>query len=447
MTVTRQHRRRALLIAAALLAALLPVLAPQSALADDPPPVTVPTPTVPAPTPDTAPRHAPAPTPRYRPPATRSYSPPQYTTTPSRPVFSQPLSTAIRKAVTSRAKGTPTPSKQRVVPIVPIRAKSAPTYARARFRRAASERAPVPVQQPVARRTHKQDGGLTWVLPLAIAVALAFATGLVIAVRSKRVSPHLSRLTSYSASALVFLDGLRERVEPARQRFAKFRPRLGTVDTRRLLPRGKSDGVELRLPRVNFDPLRRLAAGLPPQLNIAHALIPHVARGDSQHQDVTAAQPVPEPVVARLEAVAVAEALLEPEFAAAILSPAPSPRFDERTVPALSERPPMDVSPLPQTAPPAAPPTEELCEIALWRGYTRSRFYARLDVAARLDAEGCAVGESTPFRFSGNGTLEQTEAAEAAHRALVEQLMAQGWKPCDSRGPWYAARFIRTLVA
>jgi hypothetical protein len=107
----------------------------------------------------------------------------------------------------------------------------------------------------------------------------------------------------------------------------------------------------------------------------------------------------------------------------------------------------MDVSPLPQPARPAAPPTEELCEITVWRGYTRSRFYARLDVAARLDEEGCAVADSTPFRFTGNGTLEQTEAAEAAHRALIEELVAHGWEPCDSGGPWYAARFSRPLVA
>jgi hypothetical protein len=452
MTAARHHRRRALLFAAGLLAAFLPVLSPQSALADDPPPITVPTPTVPAPTPDTAPKPAPPPARRYRPPATRSYTPPsQYTPAPSRPAFSQPLSTAIRKALTGRPKRTARPKKHRVAPIVPVRAKSAPTYARDRFRPAASDRAPVPVHQPVARKTHQQDGGLSWVLPLAIviAVALAIATALAIAVRSKRVRPHLPRLTSYGASALVFLGALRERVEFARQRFAKFRPQLGAVDTRRWIPHGKWDGVELRLRRENFDSLRRRAAGLRPQLNVyAGRLSPHVARGAIQHHQVTGAQPVPEPVVARLEAVAVADALFEPELAAAILSPAPSPRVDERTtVPALSERPLMDVSPLPQPAPPAAPPTEELCEIAVWRGYTKSRFYARLDVAACFDQEGCAVGESTPFRFSGNGTLEQTEAAEAAHRALIEELVAQGWEPLDSRGPWYAARFSRALTA
>jgi hypothetical protein len=177
---------------------------------------------------------------------------------------------------------------------------------------------------------------------------------------------------------------------------------------------------------VSLDPLRHLVSKLQPQLTVAHHAAA-LAETRRPGQEVAAVAPMPQPAVARLEPVLAVEAFQEPELAATILSPPPSPRVAEITAP--------------------APPTEELCEITLWRGYTKTRFYARLDVAARDEDEGSAVGESPPFRYSGNGTLEQTEAAEAAYRALIEELVGQGWEPCESAGPWYAARFSRPLVA
>ena len=189
-----------------------------------------------------------------------------------------------------------------------------------------------------------------------------------------------------------------------------------------------------RLPRVSFDPLRHVVSKLQPPLSLANARssIEHRAAALVEtrppRQEVAAVATMPQPAVARLEPVATVDVFREPEFAPLILSTPPSPETEEA-----------------EAAP--APPTEELCEIALWRGYTKSRFYARLDVAARYDEEGGAIAESAQFRFTGNGTLEQTETAEAAHRALVEELMARGWEPCDPRGPWYAARFSRALVA
>jgi hypothetical protein len=91
---------------------------------------------------------------------------------------------------------------------------------------------------------------------------------------------------------------------------------------------------------------------------------------------------------------------------------------------------------------PAPEPTEELCEILVWRGYAKARFYARLDVD---DTDDFAVAESPTFRFHGNGTPEDTRAARDAHRALVEKLLAKGWEQDDASGPWYAARFRRPL--
>ncbi len=291
MTGMRVHRRRPLLCAAALLAALLLVLAPQSALADDPPPITVPTPAVPAPTPDTAPKRAPSPTPRYSPPATRSYAPPQYTPTPSRPVFSQPLSTAIRKAVTSRPKRTARPSKHRVVPIVPIRTKSAPTYARARFRPAASNRAPVRVRQRLVRSGNQSDV-LAWIVPLAL--ILAVGTALVIPARSRRARTYLPRLVAYRVPPHVHLRRLGQSVAAARERVAKLLPDVGAANAQRLIPQGVSGRIEARLHR--------------------QALAEFVAA------------PVPLPAVASLEPVASLEALPEPELAPLILSTPPSRR-------------------------------------------------------------------------------------------------------------------------
>lgn len=384
MTATRHQRRRALFFAAALLAALLAVLAPQTALADDPPPVTVPTPTVPAPTPDTAPKRAPAPTPRYRPPATRSYSPPQHT--PAQPIAPQPATTTVGRPVAATPAKTP-----KTHPIVPIRQQSAPTHARAKFRPAGSDRAPAPIRQRVVR-SGNQSSALAWILPLVL--ALAVGTALVIARRSHRARTNLWRLLAHGVPPHVLLRRLAQSLEGARERVAKVLPDVSAANAQKLIPQGALGRVDARL----------------------------------HHRALTefVAAPVPLPAVASLEPVARLEALPEPEAVPLILSIPPSPEAEE-------------------AAP--APPTEELCEITVWRGYTRSRFYARLDVAARLDEEGCAVAESTPFRFTGNGTLEQSEAAEAAHRTLIEELVAHGWELCDSGGPWYAARFSRALVA
>ena len=443
MTAPGYPTRSARLFQAALLALLIAGILPQPALADDPPPVTVPTPTVPAPTPDTAPKPVPTPAPRYRPTPTRTYSPPKYTPAQSYPTAPQPARSTVQKPVATSPKGATTPKRHPVVPIVPIRAKSVPTRARAKFRPAASERVPTPVRQTVVPPRDKKGGGggAQWVLLLLL--ALVAAAALIIAGRSRHLRPYLSRLTS-------LVRNLLESAEPARLSVARVVRQATTADARRLIPRDLLARVTPRL-RERASPARQLFARLLPKVSPANTgrLVPQGAlrRVESRlHRQALApandkavpleicepapeviVAPVPQPAVARLEPIATVEAFPEPEFAATILSPAPSPKVAERAEPAL--------------------PTEEICEIAVWRGYRKSCFYARLDVAARGEDEGSAVAESTPFRYSGNGTLEQTEAAEAAHRTLVEELMTQGWEPCESAGSWYAARFSRPLVA
>ena len=57
------------------------------------------------------------------------------------------------------------------------------------------------------------------------------------------------------------------------------------------------------------------------------------------------------------------------------------------------------------------------------------------------------MAESPSFRFHGNGTPDSTEAAVAAHRALVHKLIAKGWQAEETAGPWYAGRSSRPLQA
>jgi hypothetical protein len=90
--------------------------------------------------------------------------------------------------------------------------------------------------------------------------------------------------------------------------------------------------------------------------------------------------------------------------------------------------------------------TEEICEIAVWRGYAKSRFYGRLDGSELPEETELAVAESPPFRFRGNGAPDRTEEAVAAYEALVEKLVADGWELDSSGDVWYAGRFRRPLT-
>jgi hypothetical protein len=145
--------------------------------------------------------------------------------------------------------------------------------------------------------------------------------------------------------------------------------------------------------------------------------------------------------------------------AAPPLPKAPAPRAPSRPTPpppppapeVTTAEEPLPVAP-PPPPPPAAPepepasvvePTEEFCEILVWRGYAKARFYARLDI--EHEGEEFAVAESPTFRFRGNGTPDDTSAAHEAHEALVSRLIDKGWEPEEATGPWYALRFRRPL--
>jgi hypothetical protein len=158
-------------------------------------------------------------------------------------------------------------------------------------------------------------------------------------------------------------------------------------------------------------------------------------------------EPIREVVAERVDAppvlAATAVALpTPPRVATPRPAPPPPPPMPEPEVEAPTDVIEPEPAPVVPDAITEPEPTEEMCEILVWRGYTKARFYARLDVD---ETDEFAVAESPSFRFHGNGTPDDTEAARAAHRALVEKLRAKGWEPDEASGPWYAARFRRPL--
>ena len=96
---------------------------------------------------------------------------------------------------------------------------------------------------------------------------------------------------------------------------------------------------------------------------------------------------------------------------------------------------------------PVTRPVEEICEIGIWRGYVKSRFYAGL-IGREGEGIEFALAESLPVRLRGNGTPERTGEAAAAHEALVNYLIESGWEVEPSRNGegWYALRFRRAAA-
>ena len=88
-------------------------------------------------------------------------------------------------------------------------------------------------------------------------------------------------------------------------------------------------------------------------------------------------------------------------------------------------------------------PREEICAIAIWHGYVKSRFYAGL-TSGEQGIE-YALAESEPIRLRGNGTPERTPAAERALEALVAKLVDSGWEvePPGNGDSWHELRLRR----
>jgi hypothetical protein len=118
------------------------------------------------------------------------------------------------------------------------------------------------------------------------------------------------------------------------------------------------------------------------------------------------------------------------------------PPFHDPALGAALESPESDADDVAMTH-----PTEEICTIAIWHGYVKSRFYAGL---IGDDEQGIeyALAESEPIRVRGNGTPERTQEAEKAHQALVARLIESGWEvePPVNGESWHALRLHRAVA-
>lgn len=149
----------------------------------------------------------------------------------------------------------------------------------------------------------------------------------------------------------------------------------------------------------------------------------------------------PEPIAASAEPVFQPEILLPPKRE---LVSAPEIGAIVGTNGAESTVEPRSHEPMPDEADePTAQDLEEFCQISVWRGYAKARFYARFDVDS--GEEEFAVAESRPFRLHGGRIPEGRGTVAQAHTELIEALMEEGWEPVDHGGPWYASRFRRIV--
>lgn len=100
----------------------------------------------------------------------------------------------------------------------------------------------------------------------------------------------------------------------------------------------------------------------------------------------------------------------------------------------------------PQPADEARPPAPDTltCQIAYWRGYRTSAFYARA-----FDEEGyeVALAESPAFKARGTDGPDRTEEAVAAHKALLAQLKSDGWELDGGGDTWFGKTLRRRLSA
>lgn len=118
---------------------------------------------------------------------------------------------------------------------------------------------------------------------------------------------------------------------------------------------------------------------------------------------------------------------------------------------------PIPLEPPPVAPPPVVPPPAEAqrpeashgesfrgvaCEIALWRGYVKARFYARFIGGDPL----AAIAMSPMFRCR-SAMPDETEEPAAALSALVDHLVADGWELSGQGAAWYARRLTRDAGA
>jgi hypothetical protein len=388
--------------------ALLLVAAP-AALADvTPPPITVPTTTVPSPAPDPSP--TPAPTPKPQPNTTSHVSHSQPTSTPR--TFTPPASAPRTSSLTPSRR-----IQKKPVAGTSKRAKPTPKHRpTATTKPKLKPKAAEPAHSPaitLEAETSKTSTGTNWfkIVLLLGAASVLFYASLMVATRDRRLG--------------------RAGLVRTPDRSSHGRPgRVGAAVPPR---RGRARKEQSRDAKKAAEPSRQ-AEDLPAALG---------ARVEAAAATAAAESIVDAPEV---EAPPRTKQTTAPHIPAGI--PAAKPQTARGTA-ALPVQEAVET--LLQTTADAADNeivetiTEETCEIAIWRGYAKARFYARLAAESEGDLE-LAFAESPPFRFRGNGVPDRTGAADEAYQALVDRLLAKGWELDESGDSWYAGRFRRPLT-
>jgi hypothetical protein len=416
MARTRKPHQLRMLIAAATMFAVLSALGYWAAAAagDDGPPITVPTITTPVPPPDPEPQPKPKPVaPAPPPPPARSQPP-----APA-PVLSQPSGLSNRGGTTTPTR--PKPKQRPAARAKPQKPAVTPTKPAKR-----------PVNElPGRRLTNTQASGSS----------------------SSSIWPRL-----FFVSLGVLLVMLALSITP----FVRTRRRAALATAGDAQPqatkrrRGKAEWPTVRREKVPRPPTP--ATAVPAEETRVTTPLPKVeapaavpAAPLPQPAPVVATGPSPAPVRPLTSESAASAPETQAEPPAALPQPLPAPIEEPEPVvaqPQVEAMPPAVVQPPPPSAPEESEspePVHEVCYVTLWRGYAKACFYALLDTDGAQ--EELAVAESPLFRFRGNGALEKTEAIEAAHRMVVESLLAAGWEQDGPANPWYADRFRRVVTA
>lgn len=109
--------------------------------------------------------------------------------------------------------------------------------------------------------------------------------------------------------------------------------------------------------------------------------------------------------------------------------------------PQPGRRPPTTVpTSRPRPIDPLPPDEGVTCQIVFWRGYRKARFYA---CVFDDSDQPFALVESPAFRAPRTPFPDQTERAVAAHDALTDLLIREGWTVVLKGPGWYEATFGR----
>ena len=304
------------------------------------------------------------------------------------------------------------------------------------------------------------NGGVPWLLALAITLGVSGALGILLGIvlaRRQRFAPRRAdvsarrRLVPGPATAVsVGRRGVRSLVSLAvvpagavseatrwrhgRDVVGRFRSEAGSLaplaePRSRSRPEPSAQTKRSREAARKRKPVR--PAGAPPEKEE----LPGVSPPPHKRKRVTSGLPPGKAANVATEQSAVPAA---PDRAEPQLEPESAPQAVPPSHRQPAAHPAEERSPLRVTAPEAG--GWEECEIDWWRGYFKADFYA---LALRPGGERYVAARSPTFPWwRSEPPLEEGLGAEA-HARLVARLVADGWEPVAGGLAWYKTRLRR----